>query len=59
FRILHSWTETRAGTHVTIEDFIAHAESISGRDLGEFFNVWLFTPKRPTLPGPGGPAPPK
>ncbi|HUR73947.1 MAG TPA: M1 family metallopeptidase, partial [Sporichthya sp.] len=47
FRILHSWTETRAGTHVTIEDFIAHAESISGRDLGEFFNVWLFTPKRP------------
>ncbi len=57
FRLLREWAEGRAGKHVTIEDFIGHAEAVSGKDLGEFFDIWLFTPKRPALPGPGGPAP--
>ncbi len=57
FRILRSWATKRAGDAVTISEFVAHAEKVSGRDLGRFFDTWLFTGSRPTLPGPGGPAP--
>ncbi|MBA3742686.1 M1 family metallopeptidase [Sporichthya sp.] len=56
FKVIRSWATSRAGTAVTIEEFITHAETVSGRDLGQFFDVWLFTGVKPTLPGPGGPA---
>ena len=58
FRIVRSWAGTRAGAAVTVEEFVAHAEKVAKRDLGTFFDVWLFTGTRPTLPGPGGPAVP-
>ncbi len=57
FSILRKWAGDNAGRHVTTEQFIELAERISGKDLGEFFRVWLSTPVRPPLPGPGGPAP--
>lgn len=57
FSILRRWAFDGAGRHVTTEQFIELAERVSGQDLGEFFRVWLSTPKRPTLPGPGGPKP--
>lgn len=57
FKVLRSWARERAGQNVTIEEFIAQAERVSGRDLGDFFRVWLFTGSRPELPGAGGPAP--
>ena len=45
--ILHTWTETHAFGTGSTEEFIALAEQVSGQDLGELFDVWLFTPSRP------------
>jgi aminopeptidase N len=48
FQILRTWAaEHRHGT-ATTEEFIALSERISGRDLSNFFNVWLYTPQKPT-----------
>jgi aminopeptidase N len=45
--ILRRWvSEHRYGT-ATTEDFIALAESESGRELDEFFRIWLFDPAKP------------
>jgi aminopeptidase N len=32
----------------TTEQFIALSERVSGRDLGPFFRIWLYTPAKPT-----------
>jgi aminopeptidase N len=37
----------QAGGHVTTDEFIALAESISGQQLDELFQIWLFTPEKP------------
>jgi aminopeptidase N len=58
FTLLKTWVARHAGTNVRIEQFIATAEKVSGKDLTAFFDTWLFTGARPTLPGPGGPAAP-
>ncbi len=50
FKVARTWATSRAGTAVTVPEFIAHAEKVTKRDLGEFFEVWLFTGKRPALP---------
>lgn len=48
FEILRTWvTEHRHGT-ATTPDFVALAERISGAELDRFFDVWLFTPEKPT-----------
>jgi aminopeptidase N len=48
FRILRDWaTEHRYG-NVGTAQFIALAERDSGRDLGHFFDVWLYRPEKPT-----------
>ncbi|HUR75927.1 MAG TPA: M1 family metallopeptidase [Sporichthya sp.] len=59
FTIVRTWASGRAGTAVTIGEFVAHASKVAKRDLGPFFQAWLFAASRPTLPGPGGPAVPK
>jgi hypothetical protein len=47
FRILRTWTaQHRYGT-ATTEEFIALSEQISGQDLSNFFQVWLYTPDKP------------
>jgi len=47
-RILRDWaTQNRYG-NVTTPQFIAHAERISGQDLGHFFDVWLYQEAKPT-----------
>jgi aminopeptidase N len=47
FQILKSWTaQHRYGT-ATTEEFIALSEQISGRDLSDFFRIWLYTPEKP------------
>ena len=45
--ILHTWTETQAFDTGSTDEFVALAEQVSGQDLGELFDVWLFTPSRP------------
>jgi len=45
--ILHTWTETHAFDTGSTDEFVALSEQVSGQDLGELFDVWLFTPSRP------------
>jgi aminopeptidase N len=53
FRIVRSWTASRAHGHATTEDFMAHAERVSRRDLDGLFAQWLFKSGRPALPKTG------
>ncbi|HET7831075.1 MAG TPA: M1 family aminopeptidase [Candidatus Limnocylindrales bacterium] len=48
FRILQTWTRTKAGQTVTTPEFIALAETISHQDLDEFFEAWLYTAGYPS-----------
>ena len=48
FRILTTWTAKYRYGNGTTEEFIALAEQISGLDLDNFFQVWLYTPGKPT-----------
>ena len=43
-----------AGGNVSTPQFIALAERISGQDLGDFFDTWLFTPEKPAGIEPAG-----
>nr|MDT0656640.1 M1 family metallopeptidase [Micromonospora sp. DSM 115978] len=48
FRVLPAWyAENRDGT-ATTEDLVGLAERISGQQLGQFFQIWLYTPGKPT-----------
>jgi hypothetical protein len=51
FQILRQWAKTRAGGNVTTDEFVALAEQISGQELGELFQTWLFTPGKPVVAG--------
>ncbi|MFI5844606.1 M1 family metallopeptidase [Catenuloplanes sp. NPDC051500] len=64
FRIIKGWATTRAGGNVTTPQFIAYAERVSGRQLDDLFDTWLYTATRPVvetsaartaLPGPAAP----
>jgi aminopeptidase N len=52
FKILRKWVKLHAGGNVTTDEFIELAERVSGQDLSELFDAWLFTPGRPELPAP-------
>jgi aminopeptidase N len=45
--ILHTWTQTYGFDTGSTDAFIALAEQVSGQDLGDLFDVWLFAPNRP------------
>lgn len=49
FRILRTWAATERGADATTADFITHAEHVSGRQLDERFDTWLYTPGKPTV----------
>ena len=49
FEIMRRWASSQAGGNVTTDEFIALAESISGQQLDELFQTWLFTPGKPVL----------
>jgi Peptidase family M1 domain/Peptidase M1 N-terminal domain len=50
FRILRRWASSQAGGNVNTTEFIDLAERISGQQLDELFQTWLFTPGRPDIP---------
>ena len=54
FRLLKRWVRLHSGGNVTTPQFIALAERISGQDLGDFFQTWLFTPAKPAGIEPTG-----
>ncbi|GAA3378367.1 M1 family metallopeptidase [Streptomyces sannanensis] len=54
FAILKGWPTVNAGGNVSVADFIAYAEKVSGKDLGALFDTWLFTPSKPAAPAEAG-----
>ena len=49
FAILRTWYEENKYGDVTTADFIALSERISGQQLDEFFDIWLYRPVKPTV----------
>ena len=49
FEILHRWAVDNAGGNVTTADFVQLSEQVSGQDLDDLFDSWLFLPERPPL----------
>jgi aminopeptidase N len=48
FRMMHAWYAENRNGNVTTADLIALAERESGQQLDAFFDVWLYTPGKPT-----------
>jgi aminopeptidase N len=47
FELAQTWVERFGGGTASTADFIALAEEVSEQDLGDFFDVWLYTPEKP------------
>jgi aminopeptidase N len=47
FELLRDWYRDNRNGNVTTADFIAHSERESGRQLDQFFDVWLYKEGRP------------
>ncbi len=47
FTTLRQWVQANRFSSRRTADFIALAERVSGRDLHDFFEQWLFAPRRP------------
>jgi aminopeptidase N len=45
---MRHWLVAHRYGNGSVRQFIALAERESGRDLGHFFDVWLFTAAKPT-----------
>jgi aminopeptidase N len=50
FEILRTWTDRYAYGVASTADFVALAAALSGRDLGELFDSWLYREALPELP---------
>lgn len=49
FAILTAWGQTFRHGNATVQDLVAVAGGVSGRDLWAFFDGWLFQPEVPPL----------
>jgi aminopeptidase N len=49
FALLKSWAAEHRDGNVRTDDFIAAAERAAGKDLGDFFEAWLFGKVKPPL----------
>jgi aminopeptidase N len=47
FGILEEWVASQAGNTVTTDEFVRLAEKMSGMQLDDLFQTWLFTPEKP------------
>lgn len=47
FTILRRWYAENRNGNVTTDDFIALSERVSGRQLDDFFEVWLYEDGKP------------
>ena len=50
FTILRTYYDRYKFGNATTEDFIQVAEEVSGKDLGDFFNAWLYETELPPMP---------
>ncbi|MGH9274649.1 MAG: M1 family metallopeptidase [Acidimicrobiales bacterium] len=49
FTVLRSWIDEHRDSAASTADFIALSERVSGRQLDELFDEWLYAPERPRL----------
>jgi aminopeptidase N len=49
FEIARSWVQEQGGGTGTTAQFIALAERVSGQQLDDLFDAWLFTGSKPTI----------
>jgi aminopeptidase N len=49
-RILRTWCEKHAHGNASVEQFVAHANEVAGRDLTGVLNPWLFDAEPPRIP---------
>jgi aminopeptidase N len=49
--VLRRWAAENADGNVTTDDFVALAEEVSGQQLDDLFQTWLFTPQKPASLG--------
>ena len=47
FQLMRTWAQQNRYGNVTTAQFIALAEKLSGRDLTQFFKVWIFQAEKP------------
>ncbi|MFY1704317.1 M1 family metallopeptidase [Micromonospora sp. WMMA1923] len=50
FRILKAWPEEKRDGNATTDEFVALAERISGKQLDDLFDAWLYGTQRPPPP---------
>ncbi len=50
FQILKTYAERYKFGNVTTSDFIHTAEEVSGEDLGDLFDAWLYDERLPSMP---------
>lgn len=50
FDILRTYTDRYRYANATTEDFIAVAEEVSGEELEDFFDAWLYADEIPDIP---------
>ncbi|MDN0197552.1 M1 family metallopeptidase [Streptomyces sp. S.PNR 29] len=50
-RLEREWVSVHRDGNATTADFVRLASQISGRDLGGFFQAWLYGAKTPPMPG--------
>ncbi len=50
FEILKTYYDRYKNGNAATEDFVSVAEEVSGKELGEFFNNWLYSGKLPPIP---------
>ena len=49
FTVLRTWAADHQYGNGEISEFIELAETVSGEDLGSFFDAWLYTGRRPAV----------
>ncbi|MGP4009155.1 M1 family metallopeptidase [Streptomyces sp. 4N124] len=50
-RLERTWVQRHRDGSATTAEFVQLASDVSGRDLGEFFQDWLYGTKTPPMPG--------
>ena len=53
-QLLRTWLRRHRNGDASIDDFIALAEQVSGQELGDFFDAWLFATTPPEATGANG-----
>jgi aminopeptidase N len=56
FKILRTWPKVMTGKNVDTAAFVRFAERVSGQQLDDLFQTWLYEPSKPAVPAPAAAA---